>query len=230
MGGVILGLLLASSLLSLALTAIIRLLAPKIGFVDRPGHRKIHYIPKPLGGGVAIFLSIAIPMVGGLLYVHFSDPPKITTTEINISSQILPSGTPVHSTTVKSTSQEHPLAIHWPGIRHQTPLAVKFLLAMLLMHMLGLWDDRKALGPYLKLLIQLAIITALVLWADLRALTVLDNLGLGKWPSIILTVLWIAGITNAFNFLDNMDGLSAGVAAVCGGAFLLTVLTMPEPR
>src|SRR2546429_389605 len=67
-------------------------------------------------------------------------------------------------------------------------------------------------------------------WADLRALTILDNPGLGKWPSIILPILWIAGITNAFNFLDNMDGLSAGVAAVCGGAFLLTVLTMPEPR
>ncbi len=200
MGGVILGLLLASSLLSLALTAIIRLLAPKIGFVDRPGHRKIHYIPKPLGGGIAIFLSMAIPMVGGLLCVHFAAP------------------------------MQHPLAIHWPGIRHQTPMALKFLLAMLLMHMLGLWDDRKALGPYLKLFIQLAIITALVLWADLRALTILDNLGFGKWPSVLLTVLWIAGITNAFNFLDNMDGLSAGVAAVCGSAFLLTVLTMPEPR
>jgi len=199
----ILALLAGSFLLSLALTAIIRRLAPKIGFVDRPGHRKIHFIPKPLGGGVAIFLSMAIPMVGGLLYVHFGEPPQVAA---------------------------QPMAIHWPGIRHQTPLALKFLLAMLLMHMLGLWDDRKALGPYLKLFIQLAITTGLVLWADLRALTVLDNLGVGRWPSVVLTVLWIAGITNAFNFLDNMDGLSAGVAAVCGGAFLLTVLTMPEPR
>jgi len=229
--GVILALLLASFLLSLGLTATVRTLAPKVGFVDRPGHRKIHHIPKPLGGGVAIFLAMVIPMAGGLLYVHFNDPPKITMTQITDSHELFPDGRPgVHSTSIKTTTAYHPLAIHWPGIKKQTPLALKFLLAMLLMHALGLWDDRKALGPYLKLVIQLAIITSLILWADLRALTVLDKLGLGKWPSVILTVLWIAGITNAFNFLDNMDGLSAGVAAVCGAAFLLTVLTMPEPR
>src|SRR5437868_1934959 len=81
-----------------------------------------------------------------------------------------------------------------------------------------------------RVALKVAIITGLVLWGDLRALTALGSLGMGKFPSIVLTVLWIAGITNAFNFLDNMDGLSAGVAAVCGSAFLLTVLTMPEPR
>lgn len=201
MGLVILGLMLGSFILSLGLTAIIKNVALRVGFVDKPGHRKIHYIPKALGGGIAIFLAMALPMIAGLSFVHFGQPPGIDS-----------------------------LQLHWPGIRHQTPLALKFLLAMAAMHLLGLWDDRKALGPYLKLVIQLAIVTALVLWADLRALTVLDNWGMGRWPSVILTVLWIAGITNAFNFLDNMDGLSAGVAAVCGGAFLLTVLTMPEPR
>lgn len=207
---VILGLMAASFLLSLGLTAVIKKVAARVGFVDKPGHRKIHYIPKPLGGGAAIFLAMAIPMVGGLAFVQFFGY--------------------VGHTAVTSNLQNNPLAVHWPGIRQQTPLALKFLAAIVAIHLLGLWDDRKALGPYLKLVIQLAIITGLVLWADLRALTLLDRWGLGKWPSVIVTVLWIAGITNAFNFLDNMDGLSAGVAAVCGGAFLLTVLTMPEPR
>src|SRR5207253_5083905 len=160
MGAVILGLMLGGFLLSLVLTAVIKKVAVRVGFVDKPGHRKIHYIPKPLGGGVAIFLALAIPMIGGLIVVHFGNPPV-----------------------------GDPLAIHWPGIRHQTPLAIKFLAAMLAMHVLGLWDDRRALGPYVKLLIQLAIIAGLVLWADLRALTVLDNLGMGKWSSVILTVL-----------------------------------------
>jgi UDP-GlcNAc:undecaprenyl-phosphate GlcNAc-1-phosphate transferase len=40
--------------------------------------------------------------------------------------------------------------------------------------------------------------------------------------------MWIVGITNAFNFLDNMDGLSAGVAAVCTTAFLVTTLTIHQ--
>ena len=43
-----------------------------------------------------------------------------------------------------------------------------------------------------------------------------------------LSVLWIAGITNAFNFLDNMDGLSAGVAAVCTTAFLVATLSIGQ--
>ena len=51
---------------------------------------------------------------------------------------------------------------------------------------------------------------------------------LGKVPSIVLTILWIVAITNAFNFLDNMDGLSAGVAAVCTTAFLVTTLTIHQ--
>src|SRR5687768_5173621 len=42
-------------------------LAPRFALVDQPGHRKIHATPKPLGGGVAIFSSIALPLVGWLL-------------------------------------------------------------------------------------------------------------------------------------------------------------------
>ena len=34
------------------------------------------------------------------------------------------------------------------------------------------------------------------------------------WLNQLLTLLWVFGVTNAFNLLDNMDGLSAGVAAV----------------
>jgi UDP-GlcNAc:undecaprenyl-phosphate GlcNAc-1-phosphate transferase len=91
------------------------------------------------------------------------------------------------------------------------------------MHLMGLWDDRKALGPYIKLFLQLAITAALVVFADLRALTVL-----GYLPSVVITVLWIVAITNAFNFLDNMDGLSAGIAAVCTLAFLIAALTIGQ--
>jgi UDP-GlcNAc:undecaprenyl-phosphate GlcNAc-1-phosphate transferase len=40
--------------------------------------------------------------------------------------------------------------------------------------------------------------------------------------------LWIGTITNAFNFLDNMDGLSAGVAAVCATAFLVTAILIEQ--
>src|SRR5687768_9993061 len=47
-------------------------LAPRIGFVDQPGHRKIHEAPKPLGGGVAIFVAIALPMLVGLIVINLA--------------------------------------------------------------------------------------------------------------------------------------------------------------
>jgi len=44
------------------------------------------------------------------------------------------------------------------------------------------------------------------------------------WLSLPVTFLWIVGITNAFNLLDNMNGLSAGVAAIAGGTFAVLAL------
>jgi UDP-GlcNAc:undecaprenyl-phosphate GlcNAc-1-phosphate transferase len=42
-----------------------------------------------------------------------------------------------------------------------------------------------------------------------------------EWTDFLVTVLWVVGVTNAFNLLDNMDGLSAGVATIAGLAFCL---------
>ena len=55
-----------SFLLSLVLTRVMIWVSPKIGFVDKPGHRKIHANPKPLGGGVAIFWTMAF-VVGAVV-------------------------------------------------------------------------------------------------------------------------------------------------------------------
>ena len=40
-----------------------------------------------------------------------------------------------------------------------------------------------------------------------------------QWLNVVVTVIWVVGITNALNFLDNMDGLSAGAAAVASAFF-----------
>jgi len=121
----------------------------------------------------------------------------------------------------------HPQRADWAamagGVRLRSPLAWAILGCTLGMHLLGLIDDKKALGPYLKLVAQLAITAVLVVGFDLRILT-----ALGTVASVVLTILWITAITNAFNFLDNMDGLSAGVAAVCTAAFLVTALSIGQ--
>jgi UDP-GlcNAc:undecaprenyl-phosphate/decaprenyl-phosphate GlcNAc-1-phosphate transferase len=100
--------------------------------------------------------------------------------------------------------------------------------AVLAIHILGVIDDRKALGPYLKLVVQIAVAGFLVIGFDLRAMMFLDQHVGGAWLSCVLSIFWITMITNAFNFLDNMDGLSAGVAAICTTAFLVSTILVEQ--
>lgn len=50
----------------------------------------------------------------------------------------------------------------------------------------------------------------------------------GDWLNAALTVFWLVGITNAFNLLDNMDGLCAGVALIASSILLVNALTTGE--
>lgn len=86
----------------------------------------------------------------------------------------------------------------------------------------GLWDDTRGLSPRGKLLAQAA--AALVALAGGVSISFLPH-PLLNWG---VTVLWLVGITNAFNLLDNMDGLSAGLAAISGGTFALLAARYAE--
>ncbi len=80
---------------------------------------------------------------------------------------------------------------------------------------LGLWDDRVGLRASVKLAGQILGAFFLLLSGVSVELLPLPVLNWG------ITLLWIVGITNALNLLDNMDGLSSGVAAIASGFFLL---------
>jgi UDP-GlcNAc:undecaprenyl-phosphate GlcNAc-1-phosphate transferase len=201
----ILGLGAVSFIISWLVTLAMIRIAPKIGLVDKPGGRKIHAAPKPLGGGVAIFISIAAPMLLGLALINFFGDRLV----------------------LRYPQYEHIYDLIAGG-QYQTPLSLGMLAGMLVLHALGLADDKKPLGPFSKLIAQLVVAGVIVIGFQMRALTALDHLGVGVAPSIIVTVLWIVAVTNAFNFLDNMDGLSAGVAAVCTVAFLITALSIRQ--
>jgi UDP-GlcNAc:undecaprenyl-phosphate GlcNAc-1-phosphate transferase len=82
----------------------------------------------------------------------------------------------------------------------------------------GLVDDILGMGPGQKFLLQLVATVLTGVW--LALLGVRLDLFLG-WPPlsmIALTVTWIVGITNAFNFLDNMNGLCAGLGAIAAAS------------
>ena len=84
-----------------------------------------------------------------------------------------------------------------------------------LMSFLGLIDDRFSLSAYVRLFAQFG--TALFMYYIGVRISLFDNIVLDA----LVTTLWIVGITNAMNFLDNMDGLLAGISAVIASFFLM---------
>jgi UDP-GlcNAc:undecaprenyl-phosphate GlcNAc-1-phosphate transferase len=93
--------------------------------------------------------------------------------------------------------------------------AVGILLGATLVSFFGLWDDRRSLGPALKLLGQFGA-ASILLVTDVRV-----GAFPYEWLNIAVTLAWVVGITNAMNLMDNMDGLSGGVGAVASAFFLL---------
>ena len=93
-----------------------------------------------------------------------------------------------------------------------------FLIGLTLMFLLGVTDDFRPLGWKLKLILQVFIIVFTVIYADLRLETVMlnDRVFLMDYTfSVILSVLLLVAGTNAFNFIDGIDGLASLVFLTC---------------
>ncbi len=201
MGLVVATLCLAALLLSVPLTWFMRWIGHRAGADDTaplPGQIKAPTRKVPNTGGVAIFLSIALPLLAGVLAVRLL--PDLL---ISLAPAIRP---------------------HLPGLQDSSSGVLWFLATLTVMHLLGLVDDRRPLGPMLKLAIMLGAAGTLVFTTDSRLLTMADSYVGGPWLSILVTVLWVTIISNAMNFMDNMDGLTGGVAAIAGSFFLAAAL------
>ena len=93
------------------------------------------------------------------------------------------------------------------------------LLASTVIFLFGLWDDTHKLSPRWKLVGQiLATVILISQGVHIRMLGSLTILNL------ILTLLWTIGITNAFNFVDSMDGLAIGLAGIASAFFMLVTI------
>lgn len=98
----------------------------------------------------------------------------------------------------------------------------------------GLLDDLIVLTSWQKLLGNFAG-AAWAYWAGVRIVGVADHAS--HWWSLPLTLLWLAGCTNAFNLIDGVDGLAAGIGflatlpivleALIQGNYALAVATVP---
>lgn len=165
----------------------------RIGLVDDPGHRKIHTVPIPLAGGLAVMTGLILPLLAGVLALKF-----------NLFG-------------VESVE-----ALSYGLGRRATQLSA-ILLGALGMVSLGWMDDRYELRPALKFTGQV-IIAALVAVSGVRITLFVPQILF----SFLITVLWILTLTNAFNFMDNMNGLCAGLGAISAALFGLAAATQGQ--
>ncbi len=191
-----------SLLTALTAAALIRRLAPRWGLIDRPAARKVHTAPTPLGGGVAIWLAVVLPFAVGQILLWLVASGTLDRDWLPVEARP-----------------------HIEGLLHQSPRLWTLLAAGSVLMALGLWDDRWGLGWKIRLGVQFAVAAACVSLQGWRLTAFIDV----PWITWSLSVLWIVALINSFNMLDNMDGLSAGIAAIAAGLLAVVLLVNPAP-
>ncbi len=175
--------------LALALTPLVTRSAGALSLYDAPdGDRRMHELPVPRLGGVAVYLVAAFVCCFVFVFDRaispYVSPVTLGDTQIRILTGVF--------------------------------------LASAMLFLVGLVDDVKGLSPTAKSIAQVA--AAGVMWYfGLRVDRIALGYGVGVSTGILsfpLLVLWIVGVTNAFNFIDGLNGLAGGIAVVACAAIV----------
>lgn len=192
---------LSSFLVSLSALPLWRRYCVRIGLVDDPGHRKIHAESTPLAGGLTVASGLLLPILAGAfalwLVRHAAETPGSLLGRLGA---LLPLG----------AASADPLTY---GLGRRFVELGGILLGAIGMLTLGCLDDKYELKPKTKFAGQL-LIALLVAATGVRITLFVPS----QVFSFLVTVFWILTVINAFNFMDNMNGLCAGLGAV-GAAF-----------
>ncbi len=178
-------------IITLSLIYPIKKLAYSLDLVDYPDRapHTSHTDPKPYGGAIAIALGVSLSL--------FLLLPEIT--------RLLPG--------LVGNDAPWSLSVIWLFTEFQAEYTSigPLLFCCFVIVVIGLIDDLRGLSPFIRFIIQLTTALSLIISQPIFCL----NLSEIPFIDIATTALWIVLLTNAFNFLDNMDGLSAGLGAIC---------------
>jgi UDP-N-acetylmuramyl pentapeptide phosphotransferase/UDP-N-acetylglucosamine-1-phosphate transferase len=133
-----------SFILSVVLTWIVKKLALHSGFVSKPAGDRFSARIVPLGGGIVIFAVPTIVILAAVLVTKFLAVPG-------------------HLDWLGES-----VTIHTAGFMSHLGRLMTILLLILVLFLLGLWDDKKHLGPFCKLGVQFAVAIAAAFFADIR--------------------------------------------------------------
>lgn len=156
----------------------------RTGLVDYPGQRKIHAVPIPLAGGLAVLTGLLVPLAAAVVLLQFN------------------------------LVQSAPADALLYGLNKRKIQLAAIALGAIGMTIIGVLDDKHELRPFHKFAGQL-LIAALVAAAGVRITLFVPSLAF----SYAVTILWLLTVINAFNFMDNMNGLCAGLGAIGAGWF-----------
>ncbi len=163
----------------------------RFGFVDPVIPGKIHSREMVRCGGVGIYLAFLIPLlVVVTLVVVVSQPGSFLAGLLGWIPE--------------------PLRPYLGNVAGELPRLGTLVGVASLLFLVGLVDDRKPLPPLPKLGMQI-LAGVLLAAGGIRIEAFIP----GMWASTLLTVAWVVVLSNAINFLDNMDGLTAGIVGAC---------------
>jgi UDP-GlcNAc:undecaprenyl-phosphate GlcNAc-1-phosphate transferase len=114
------------------------------------------------------------------------------------------------------------------------PHIPQILAASVVIFIFGVWDDRRGLSAPKKFTGQI-LATALVI-ASGTSVKMIEAFRLPLPPSLALaadigiTIFWMVGVTNAFNLIDSMDGLVAGLTIISSGFFTIVSVASGQPE
>ncbi|MDO4587026.1 MAG: MraY family glycosyltransferase [Planctomycetia bacterium] len=186
---------------------IVRLLGGRIGLVDKPGLRKIHEKPMPTGGGLGIWLGITFPLLAATFLANIL--------KLQLSSNL----EATHFLNIPYLTIPDFIRTHVSGIVFQSVRLWQLLGLGTILVILGTLDDRFNLNWKLRFGIQ-ALVAIFAVKLGWKATFFVDI----PWLTSLISIIWIIGLTNSFNLLDNMDALSAGVAAI--SALFLSIVML----
>ena len=104
---------------------------------------------------------------------------------------------------------------------------VPILIGATLFLIINLIDDIKNLSAKFRFIAELAIAAGVV--ASGAKISFLPAGILGNFAEIIISLIWLLGVTNAFNYLDGIDGLATGSAAICAFYFGIILFRTGQP-
>ena len=177
----------AAAVSAYVFTPLVRWVAIRVGGYDVPTDRKLHQVPAPTFGGIAIYIGLVVAFVVALTLADLREAFRF--------SEVF-------------------------GL----------LLGGFVVLVLGIADDHRDLSPPAKFAGQIVAGGILFLSGVQMSFFWLPGIGvISVSPdlSAILTILWVMLLTNAVNYIDGLDGLAAGLAAIAGGGLFLYSTRLP---